>query len=132
MKRKLSTHTSSLCKRTKPDLMALPCSDKDTADVIDMHSANAQLGSSRLQDINSDLYRTGAKCVPGPETDLLLPGADYHITKVLRTKPGRGDPTQSLSCSDKIARWNVLGCQGCFPMIFLEKPIYINHIIVSG
>jgi len=27
----------------------------------------------------------------------------------LRTKPGRGDPTESLTCSDKLARWNVLG-----------------------
>jgi len=36
-------------------------------------------------------------------------GVKYHNTGVLRNKPGRGHPSQSHSCSDKIARWNVIG-----------------------
>lgn len=52
-----------------------------------------------------DIYRTGAKCVKGEEAqDPHLPGIDYHIVGPLRTKPGRGDPTSSLSCSDKMAK----------------------------
>jgi len=52
-----------------------------------------------------DVYRTGAKCVKEEEIqDPYLPGANYHIVGSLRTKPGRGDPTSSLSCSDKIAK----------------------------
>lgn len=31
----------------------------------------------------------------------------------LRRKPGRGEPTLSLSCSDKLARWGMLGLQVC-------------------
>lgn len=52
-----------------------------------------------------DVYRTGAKCVKGEKVqDSRLPGADYHTVGPLRTKPGRGDPTSSLSCSDKMAK----------------------------
>lgn len=53
-----------------------------------------------------DIYRTGAKCVKTEQIqDPHLPGINYHIVGPLRTKPGRGDPTNSLSCSDKIAKY---------------------------
>lgn len=51
---------------------------------------------------------------------------------VLRTKPGRGDPTISMSCSDKIAKWTILGCQGCLLMTLLATPIYIDTVVVGG
>ena len=44
--------------------------------------------------------------------DLKLPGAGYHTSLgAVRTKPGRGDPTRSLSCSDKMLKWRALGMQ---------------------
>ena len=44
--------------------------------------------------------------------DLKLPGAEYHTSLgAVRTKPGRGDPTRSLSCSDKMLKWRALGMQ---------------------
>jgi len=42
-----------------------------------------------------------------------------------------GDPTLSLSCSDKIAKWNVVGIQGSILTLCLTHPIYLHSIIVS-
>ncbi|KAF9569456.1 adenosine deaminase/editase [Agrocybe pediades] len=57
---------------------------------------------------------------------------DYSRLGVLRTKPGRADspPTLCMSCSDKIARWNVLGIQGALGAQFLS-PIYIDAVIIG-
>jgi len=58
-----------------------------------------------IESCYKDIYRTGAKCVEGEKIqDPHLPGMNYHSVGPLRTKPGRGDPTSSLSCSDKIAK----------------------------
>ncbi|KIM45922.1 hypothetical protein M413DRAFT_23732 [Hebeloma cylindrosporum] len=57
---------------------------------------------------------------------------NYARLGVLRTKPGRADspPTSCMSCSDKIARWNVLGIQGALGSWFLE-PLYIDTVIIG-
>ena len=57
---------------------------------------------------------------------------NYALTGVLRTKPGRADapPTMSMSCSDKIAAWNVLGIQGALASRLL-RPVYIDRVVIG-
>lgn len=57
---------------------------------------------------------------------------NYSLFGVLRTKPGRADSprTLSMSCSDKIAAWNVLGVQGALAST-LFGPLYASSVIIG-
>ncbi|XP_028025904.1 tRNA-specific adenosine deaminase 1 [Bombyx mandarina] len=79
----------------------------------------------------SDIHRTGAKCLSNAEQDLKIPGKDYHVLGQVRTKPGRGDRTLSVSCSDKIARWVHLGIHGALLDLICE-PVCIKHFIFGA
>ncbi|XP_015431710.1 PREDICTED: tRNA-specific adenosine deaminase 1 [Dufourea novaeangliae] len=99
----------------------------DTGDVIVEYSKNKQ----EEQNIK-DIHRTGAKCIKTDRyQDSHLPGVNYHVTGPLRTKPGRGNPTLSLSCSDKMAKWNILGLQGAL-LSMLIPPIKMETVVVGG
>lgn len=36
-----------------------------------------------------------------------------------------------MSCSDKLAKWNILGIQGSLLMNFLTEPIYFSHLVIG-
>eukprot|EP01063_Lacrimia_lanifica_P020923 TRINITY_DN28197_c0_g1_i1.p1 TRINITY_DN28197_c0_g1~~TRINITY_DN28197_c0_g1_i1.p1 ORF type:complete len:449 (+),score=140.58 TRINITY_DN28197_c0_g1_i1:51-1397(+) len=48
----------------------------------------------------------------------------------VRNKPGRGAPSASMSCSDKIARWCVLGLQGAL-LDPVYHPVHLATLTVS-
>lgn len=58
---------------------------------------------------------------------------NYALLGVLRTKPGRADspPTRSMSCSDKIAMWSVIGIQGALGTNMFGA-VYISDLIIGG
>lgn len=93
----------------------LPCGD---ASIFTRDLAEPQAKRPRL-----DQMRTGAKP--------LQAGLDYHSTGQLRTKPGRGERTLSLSCSDKILKWNLLGLQGSLLSYLLSENIYLDSFIIA-
>ncbi|KAJ8919629.1 hypothetical protein NQ315_006155 [Exocentrus adspersus] len=78
-----------------------------------------------------DVFRTGAKCLlEGDEQDSKAAGSEYHTVGATRTKPGRGDPTLSVSCSDKLSKWCHLGVQGTLLSLLFDKPLYFSTFTI--
>ncbi|KAJ2313366.1 hypothetical protein IWW51_001155 [Coemansia sp. RSA 2702] len=66
------------------------------------------------------------------DTSVVRGHQGFDTLGALRLKPGRADsiPTLSLSCSDKIARWNALGVQGSL-LASLIAPVYIASMVIG-
>lgn len=82
--------------------------------------------ASKRVKVVEDRSFTGAKLIDPDKTDLLA-----QDEGAVRIKPGRGERTLSMSCSDKLAKVLVMGLQGCLLTSLLAKPIYLDSIILS-
>lgn len=69
---------------------------------------------------------TGAKLLFFEDVEDVMAQTEGKI----RIKPGKGDRTMSLSCSDKIARWNMMGLQGCMLSSIID-PIYLSSVVLA-
>ncbi|TNV77602.1 hypothetical protein FGO68_gene6626 [Halteria grandinella] len=87
--------------------------------------------SSLLHQSDQDQFShwTGAKSV-GEK-------ASSKVVGITRTKCGRSDiredqRSESMSCSDKILKWNALGFQGALLDRILQTPIYLTSITIES
>ncbi|CAL8072754.1 unnamed protein product [Orchesella dallaii] len=108
----------------------LPCGDAAIVESDDEPKGNEDAcppsKKSKLDD-SSNEHRTGAKLQVGP--------LQYEETQVVgkcRVKPGKGDPTLCMSCSDKLAKWQIMGLQGALLSVFIPEPIRIKSITIGG
>ena len=93
-------------------------------------AATQDEGTARLKD--SSLSPAADSSLPTNLTAISRGRDGYSLLGVLRTKPGRADspPTICMSCSDKIASWNVHGIQGALGSLVFQ-PLYISTIIIG-
>lgn len=107
-----------------------PCGDATIAPMEEVEKAT-QAKRPRLEE-DDDIHRTGAKALHPEDEDPQGSGLSFHRVGVVRTKPGRGSRTLSLSCSDKILKWNLLGLQGALLSHLFPTPIPLSTLIMGS
>ncbi|XP_013190222.2 tRNA-specific adenosine deaminase 1 [Amyelois transitella] len=109
--------------------------DENYGDILEKNKRKAEDNICQTDSKRSrflDIHRTGAKCLPQNDQDCRKSGVEYHLIGQVRTKPGRGDRTLSVSCSDKIAKWIHLGIQGRLLDMLLVEPIFMSKFIFGS
>ncbi|RKP37275.1 adenosine deaminase/editase [Dimargaris cristalligena] len=106
--------------------------NQDPAKVAQAETARSTSGPTELPDKVSVKKR---KLTTEPNSSALpfqRGRENMYCLSALRTKPGRRDAedTTSMSCSDKLARWILLGFQSTL-LSYLIEPIFVDSITVG-
>lgn len=105
-----------------------PCGDASIYSLNDNHtglgSCEPEAKRAKLNDLPDGF--TGAKLLFFEDVEDIMAQTEGKI----RIKPGKGDRTMSLSCSDKFARWNMMGVQGCMMSSIIDT-IYLSSVILA-
>lgn len=115
-----------------------PCGDASIFKIsIDQTVEEPQAKKSKIES-HPNANESIGDCVSFTGAKILYKGTDVAQDLMvqsigeIRTKPGRGEPNCSASCSDKLAKWCVMGVQGALISTLLDKPIYFDSITLCN
>ena len=125
---------------------------------LHMYVSDSPCGDASIYEVTGDdtspsLQFTGAKVIVSPDTNVSVEACggsqrmikderyrlareDMQLLSKLRSKSGRSNldscrRSSSMSCSDKLVRWGVLGMQGRLLMQFIAEPLRLASLVVS-
>lgn len=112
-----------------------PCGDASIFDITNAEEPAKKIrkvveDSDDIGDILGNInytHITGGKLIENSNVDRMA-----QIIGEIRTKPGRGIPTKSVSCSDKLSKWNIVGIQGALLAEIVEPLIYLSSVTLCG